>query len=214
VKKVTLFMLMLAAAFSAQADLYKWVDKSGGVHYSDQPPPHDALKVEKKKIGGNVIEGQDNFALRDAARKFPVTLYASDCGEPCNQARELLTKRGIPFAQKNPENSAEDAAALKKLVGGLEVPTLVIGQTSPLKGLQESSWNASLDAAGYPTSNPNAPSVEKAKADSAKKTAEAAKPEPAKSAEQKTATPPGDQAQPATKPNSARKPDAQANQQN
>jgi glutaredoxin len=217
VKKVTLLLLMLAAACNVQADLYKWVDKAGGVHYSDQAPPGDARKVEKKNIGGNVIEGQDNFALREATRKFPVILYASDCGEPCKQARDLLTKRGIPFAQKNPESSAEDAAALKKLVGGLEVPTLIIGQTTPLKGLLESSWNSSLDAAGYPSSNPNAPSAEKAKADSAKKSADAAKPDTAakpdaaKSAEQKTAVPTNDETRPAAKANTPRKPDVQAN---
>jgi glutaredoxin len=178
VRNITLFILTLAATLSAQAELYKWTDKSGGVHYSDQPPSGDVKNVERKKIGGNVIEGQDNFGLKEAVRKFPATLYASDCGEPCTNARELLTKRGIPFAQKNPETSAEDSIALKKLVGGLEVPTLVLGQSGPLKGFQESSWNASLDAAGYPSSNTKAPSTEKALAE--KTAAEKIKPTPDK----------------------------------
>jgi glutaredoxin len=187
VRNITLSILIFAAALSAQAELYKWTDKSGGVHYSDQPPAGDVKNVERKKIGSNVIEGQDNFGLKEAARKFPATLYASDCGEPCTKARELLTKRGIPFAQKNPETSAEDSIALKKLVGGLEVPTLVLGQTSPLKGFQESSWNASLDAAGYPSSNTKAPSTEKAIAEKTaaeKITAEKAKPAAEKKGEE------------------------------
>jgi glutaredoxin len=167
VRNITLSILMLVTALSAQAELYKWTDKSGGVHYADQPPAGEVKNLERKKIGGNVIEGQDNFALKEAARKFPATLYASDCGEPCIKARELLTKRGIPFIQKNPETSAEDSIALKKLVGGLEVPTLMLGQTTPLKGWLESSWNASLDAAGYPSSNTKAPSTEKAVAEKA-----------------------------------------------
>ncbi|MGB9149539.1 MAG: glutaredoxin family protein [Burkholderiales bacterium] len=166
-RKVTLLILMLAFSVSAQAELYKWTDKSGGVHYSDQPPPGDVRSIERKKIGGNVIEGQDNFALKEASRKFPATLYVSDCGDPCNKARAVLSKRGIPFTQKNPETSAEDSVALKKLVGGLEVPTLILGQTTPLKGFEESSWNASLDAAGYPQTNPKAPSVEKAASEKA-----------------------------------------------
>ncbi len=166
-KYVTLFVLLLTSAVSAQAELYKWVDKSGGVHYSDQAPPSDATKVERKKIGGNVIEGQDNFALTDAVRKFPVTLYANECGDPCKLARDLLTKRGIPFTQKNPEASAVDAAALKALVGGLEVPTMVLGQTSPQKGFEPAAWNAALDAAGYPSSNTKSASAEKAAAEKA-----------------------------------------------
>ncbi|MGB8337368.1 MAG: glutaredoxin family protein [Burkholderiales bacterium] len=166
-RKITLFMLMLVAALSAQAELYKWVDKSGGVHYSDQPPVGDVKNVERKKIGGNVIEGQDNFALREAARKFPVVLYANECGEPCNLARELLVKRGVPFTQKNPEASAADSIALKKLAGSLEVPTLAIGENNTLKGYLESSWTTALDAAGYPSTNTKAPSVEKAVAEKA-----------------------------------------------
>lgn len=158
---------MLAFSISAQAELYKWTDKSGGVHYSDQPPAGDVKSIERKKIGGNVIEGQDNFALRDAARKFPVTLFINECGETCNNARALLTRRGIPFTQKNPESSAIDAAALKKLVGSLEVPTLAIGESSPIKGYLESSWNSALDVAGYPRTNPKAPSVEKAASEKA-----------------------------------------------
>ena len=186
-RNITLFVLVLTAALSAQAELYKWTDKSGGVHYSDQPPVGDVKNVERKKIGGNVIEGQDNFGLKEAVRKFPATLYTTDCGEPCTKARELLTKRGIPFTQKNPETSAEDSIALKKLVGALEVPTLVLGQTSPLKGLQESAWNASLDAAGYPSTNTKAPSTEKAVAEkmaAEKAAAEKAKPTAEKKGEE------------------------------
>jgi glutaredoxin len=182
---------MLATALSVQAELYKWTDKSGGVHYSDQPPSGDVKNVERKNIGGNVIEGQDNFALKEATRKFPATLYVSDCGEPCNKARELLTKRGIPFSTKNPETSAEDAVALKKLVGGLEIPTLVLGQTSPVKGFEETSWNASLDAAGYPSTNTKAPSVEKAAAEKTaaqKAAAEKAAAEKTKSSVEKKTT--------------------------
>lgn len=163
-KKITFLVFILAAAMNAQADLYKWVDKTGGVHYSDQPPPGDARKVEKKKLDTNVIEGQENFLLREATRKNPVTLYVLDCGEVCNKAKELLTKRGIPFTQKNPEASAIDAAALKKLIGSLEVPTMVVGENN-LKGYLESSWNAALTSAGYPVVNTKAPSVEKAEAE-------------------------------------------------
>ena len=30
---------MIAITFPAAADIYKWVDEKGDVHYSDQPPP-------------------------------------------------------------------------------------------------------------------------------------------------------------------------------
>ncbi len=189
-KKVTLVTILLVTACSAQAEVFKWVDKSGVVHYSDQQPAGDGLKVEKKKIGGNVIEGQDNYSLREAVKKFPVTVYMNDCGEVCNKAKELLTKRGVPFTQKNPEASAIDAAALKKRVGALEIPTMVVGDTN-LKGFLESAWNAALTTAGYPLVNTKAASVEKAEAEKVAKekaAAEKAKEELDKKAVEKKAS--------------------------
>lgn len=41
---------MLALSLSVQANVYKWVDKDGKVHYSDKPQPN-AEVVELKEIG-------------------------------------------------------------------------------------------------------------------------------------------------------------------
>ncbi len=43
-KRLALAILILAVAPFASAQLYKWVDKDGKVHYSDQPPPAQAAK--------------------------------------------------------------------------------------------------------------------------------------------------------------------------
>jgi glutaredoxin len=86
-------------------------------------------------------------------KNFPVTLYNSKCGEPCINAIELLTNRGIPFSKKSPENNPADAEALKKAVGGeLVVPVLIVGNDI-LKGFEKGSWNSALDLAGYPKSS-------------------------------------------------------------
>jgi hypothetical protein len=149
-------MVMVAAMSAATAaNMYRWVDSHGNVHYTDTPPPPTAKKVEQKNLGGNYIEADDlPYASRLAAQKFPATLYATDCGAPCNNARELLKKRGVPYTLRNP--AQEDAAdALRKLLGGtLEVPVLVVGNAAPLRGYEAGAWNSALDAAGYPSSVP------------------------------------------------------------
>ena len=89
-----------------------------------------------------------------AMKNNPVTLYANSCGEACSNAKALLTKRGIPFAEKNPESDAAAAATLKEKVGALQVPTIMIGANS-LAGFDEEGWQAALNAAGYPRNNPN-----------------------------------------------------------
>jgi glutaredoxin len=143
----------LAAANAAAQTAYRWVDKSGHVHYSDQPPPADAGQVEEKRLGGaSVIDtsGPD-YATRTAAANFPVTLYTSaDCQDECRQARDFLARRHIPYGERL-MRSSEDAEAYKRATGQSEVfvPSLAVGSRFQ-RGFLESSWNALLDVAGYP----------------------------------------------------------------
>ena len=141
--------LLLAGATSA-AEMFRWVDADGKVHYTDAPPPPTAKNVQQKNLGDKPGGGaQMPFVLQQAAKNFPVTLYSSACGDPCTSAKALLGKRGIPFTEKNPEKNAADSEALKKLIGGPVVPVLIIG-ADVLKGFDESRWNSALDLVGYP----------------------------------------------------------------
>ena len=148
-----LLMGFAIVATPAVAELYKWIGADGKINYSDTPPPANAKKVEKKRLNDRVSEGDGvDFATRNAAKKYPVVLFATDCGDPCNQARALLAKRGVPHSEKNPEKNLADGQELKKLTGTLEVPDLQVGKDKPIKGFNDAAWNAALDAAGYPKS--------------------------------------------------------------
>jgi hypothetical protein len=153
--KMKFIMVLLCCAVTglAQAEeLFRWVDAEGKVHYTDQPPPASAKKVEEKKLSTSTIEtSQLPYATQQAIKKSPVTLYANDCGEPCTQARNHLTLRGIPFTSKNPQTTPADADALTKLVGAAYVPVLVVG-SAVSKGYEKGAWDTALDAAGYPKS--------------------------------------------------------------
>ena len=149
--------LLLACASAAHAqEIFRWVDKDGKVHYGDTlPPPAEVKNVQTKKINDSVIE-QDAmpFAVAAAVKNNPVTLYANNCGESCNEAKALLARRGIPYTEKNPASDPDAATALKALVGALQVPTLTIGANT-LQGYEEGGWTTALTAAGYPRFNPN-----------------------------------------------------------
>jgi glutaredoxin len=143
--------LLLPALAAAQANVYRWVDKDGKVHYSDTPPPEPAKSLTQKRVGGGYAEtSQLPYATQVAMQKSPVTIYTgADCGDPCKLGRSLLAKRGIPFSDRDAQGNPEDAEALKKLVGAIEVPVLTVG-TSKVKGYEEGAWHSALDAAGYP----------------------------------------------------------------
>lgn len=140
---------LLACALAAQAQLYRWTDDSGKVHYTDTPPPANAKNVQQKAARQAATAPQQPYALRQAVANFPVTVYTSkDCGDPCKKGLDLLKKRGVPFTEKLVA-SREDIEQLTKLAGAPRVPVMVVG-VAVQKDYEEQSWNEALDTAGYP----------------------------------------------------------------
>jgi glutaredoxin len=133
------------------AQLYQWKDAQGHTVYSDHAPPPSVKNAEQKSFKGSFIEGGESYATLSAREKYPVTLYASACGAPCDDARKLLSERGIPYSSKDPQASPEAQAELKKLTGQLRVPVLVVG-SDKIDGFETEQWQSALDRAGYPKS--------------------------------------------------------------
>lgn len=143
--------LLAAAATPLAAQLYRWVDEQGNVEYRDTPPPASAKKVEERRVGGGTAEAPAlPYSVQQAARNFPVTLWNSSCGTPCDQARAHLARRGVPYTEKDPQ---ADIEAFKKLTGGFDVPVIFIGSTR-IKGYLDTEWDSALDIAGYPRTAP------------------------------------------------------------
>jgi glutaredoxin len=156
--RVLIAFSLLALAVAAQAQLYRWTDSSGKVHYTDTPPPADAKNVEKKQSarpgGEAAAAAQQSYAMQQAVKNFPVTIYTSkDCGNPCKKGVDYLTKRSVPFAEKTVNTQAEIDAVVK-LSGAPKVPVLVVGIVVKSE-FEEQAWGEALDTAGYP--KPGAP---------------------------------------------------------
>lgn len=148
--RVLFISLLLASPLLQAGEVYRWTDERGGVHYSDQPPPVSAKHSTRVQGKGNVVDvDKESYEARRARERNPVVLFVSACGPICDQARDHLTQRGIAFTSKDPSKEPEIAVELKKLVGVLEVPVIVVGKAHQ-KGFDASSWNSLLDAAGYP----------------------------------------------------------------
>jgi len=141
-----------ATAASGQT-MYRYVDPTGRVVYSDQPPPPAAKDVTSKKLQENVIETDPlPFAAKEAAEKFPVTLYTFDC-TPCKDAVALLSSRGVPFTTVI-VSEEEGAAKLRALTGKQEAPVLQVGDKQVITGFNAPRWQSVLDNAGYPKTAP------------------------------------------------------------
>lgn len=149
-KRLVLAMAMVAFAASAAAQLYRWKDEQGKVHFSDTPPPAGAREVQKKGVAAGSAGASENlpFALHQPMKDFPVTLYSAPSCESCSPARAFLNARGVPFKEVSVRTD-EDIAQLNRAIGGNVVPALLVGSTV-IKGFEEGSYQRALDIAGYP----------------------------------------------------------------
>ena len=150
-----IFAALVVATLADAQTTYRWIDKSSGkTVFSDQPPPPGASRVVKQTGAQPSDERQLPYATRQAAAKFPVTLYTTaNCADACQQARELLNARGVPFTEKQLKSEAEFAELAKLLGSEAGFPSLSVGRQN-LRGLADDAWNELLDLAGYPKSAP------------------------------------------------------------
>lgn len=130
--------------------VYHWTDDQGNPVFSDRPPPPSVRQYEQRRVFSSRPEAVPAYSVRQVAASFPVTLYtAEECGAPCDEARRLLSGRGIPFEERI-VTSEEDLEAFRALFGPPdEVPAATVGPRQ-LRGLETGAWSRLLDTVGYP----------------------------------------------------------------
>lgn len=140
----------LAALPAPAWAVYKVVGPDGSVTFTDQPPlTRPSTRVE---TGGPRPASLPPELARAVAR-YPVTLYTTADCDACDQARELLLHRGVPFTERT-VTTESDLTAYQRIAGHTRsAPLLTIGQTRLPVGFQPSAWTTALDAAGYPRSS-------------------------------------------------------------
>ena len=122
------FVLVGIASISSAAELYRWVDENGNVTYQDTPPPSNIEYESQTYEDPPTADNNLQYAIEEAARETPVVLYSADVCGPCDEMRNYLEKRSLPFSERNIQNSEGFQAELELKVGGLTVPTLLIGE--------------------------------------------------------------------------------------
>src|SRR5690606_20680816 len=121
--------VLLAASAQAQT-VYRIVGPDGRVTFSDRAPedPANATQLTSRNAATGAAQNLDNlpYALRQSASRYPVVLYSGKDCPPCDNGRNLLVNRGIPFAERT-VSSNEDIDAFKRLASDAGLPLLTIG---------------------------------------------------------------------------------------
>jgi glutaredoxin len=126
-----LLLLLLTISPVTQADLYKWVDENGKIHYGDSPPDNAKLKKITGKVSSFSSVSVEPFVYdpelvtRRKNSKSVIMYSTSWCGY-CKKAARHFRQKKIPFTEYDIEKSARAAREYKKL-RGRGVPVILIG---------------------------------------------------------------------------------------
>jgi glutaredoxin len=149
-----LLLVLFVFAGTVSADVYKWTDSAGHVHFSDKP--HTAEKAQKivlktytpKTTTGKIILDTDTEEDSEADEKTstastpslqPVTMYATSWCGYCKKAREYFRKKNIAYTEYDIEKD-EQAKSRYDSFGGRGVPVIFVGEER-LNGLSLSRLN-------------------------------------------------------------------------
>lgn len=132
-------ILALIAPDQLVAEIYKWTDDSGRVHYSDQKPESEKTETVTPELNTYTAIPVDPNLLNEISKSNDeregahhrqgkkVVMYSTEwCGN-CKKARRYFIKNGIPFVEYDIEKNKK---AMKRYLSfnTKGVPLILIGK--------------------------------------------------------------------------------------
>jgi glutaredoxin len=153
VVRIALFLSAAALiALPAFAQLYRWTDDKGVIHYSDKAPDKGTAKAVELRI--NSYSGPATVTTTGApaaaaaqSAKAPVKMLATAWCGYCAKARAYMRSRGIPFEELDVEKSAQGKQEYRALKGR-GVPIILVGDQR-MNGYDQGRLEAMLRAGGH-----------------------------------------------------------------
>ena len=144
-KYLILFVSIWLIAGHVSAEVYKWTDDKGIIHYSDKKPENQEVTELKFKIAtyDTVSYETTSYATEKAdikkadAKKNVVMFSASWCGV-CKKAKKYFRRNAIPFKEYDIEKSKKAKWKYKKL-GATGVPVIIVGRKR-MNGFSEAGF--------------------------------------------------------------------------
>jgi glutaredoxin len=158
---LALLSLSVLPAAPAAAEIYKWVDAQGGVHFQDHPPAGDVADlgvtesspVRPRELAtappaaGAAEQAAPGKTLSEAPpaprKTVSVELYTVSWCPWCRKAREFFRAQGVPFADYDIEKDAAAAARRVDLDPRKGVPFAVVNGVK-IRGYSPEAYSRAL----------------------------------------------------------------------
>ena len=121
-----MLVLVLLSNTAFSADVHKWRDENGVLHFSDRPPAN--IQSEVVSIQPNVYATPTVEELEIAfSTEGKVTMYSAVWCGYCKKAREYFVANNVPFQEYDVETSRKGRQDYKRL-NAKSVPIILIGR--------------------------------------------------------------------------------------
>ena len=119
-----IFLLVSVGSESMSADIYRWTDENGEVHYSDRPA-RDRVS-ESVEVRVNTYESVSYATSSLEATKKVILYSASWCGA-CKKAKRYFDANDIQYKEYDVEKSQKGRADYRRL-NAKGVPVILVGK--------------------------------------------------------------------------------------
>ncbi len=122
-----LIIMLLFASQIATAEIYKWTDESGRVHFGDSPSDETAAEQVNVEVNSYENVTYENIEFYKGANSKRVIMYSTSWCGYCKKARSYFKKNDINYVEYDIEKNKRAKQEYDSL-GGTVIPVILVGK--------------------------------------------------------------------------------------
>ena len=136
--KIVMVALLLVSSFS-MAEIYRWTDGSGRVHFGDAPPDVEASEKIHVQVNSYKNISYEKIEFYQPVSSKRVIMYSTSWCAYCKKARAYFDQNNIAYVECDIEKDKKAKREYDRL-GGKGVPVILIDKTK-MTGFSVAGFN-------------------------------------------------------------------------
>lgn len=130
-RQFILLLIMGAVVTNVSAEIFRWVDENGKIHFTDKPPQQVQTQQVKLKINSFSSPRVSSFNFDPAListrlSSTAVVMYSTTWCGYCKKAQQYFNEKNIPYEEYDVEKTAKGKKDYQAL-NGRGVPIILVG---------------------------------------------------------------------------------------